>query len=177
MSCLVSLQTLHNQKTKQGRLCKTGVATRICFSDYPKQPFSCAWQNQITFQLLKGDLLCKSCFFFFSSGLLLPKIRRVHWAGLQCKWTINLLNSAFQTAWWTTPSHCDVPTADPAPDWWQGTWAGKENTQLSGMVIGVGKELFFSLLVTSVGSEADQRQHGPVTCVNNSCPTSQISRF
>lgn len=131
-------------ENKTGRLCKTGVATRICFSDYPKQPFSCAWQNQITFQLLKGDLLCKSCFFFFSSGLLLPKIRRVQWAGLQCKWTINLLNSTFQTAWWTTPSHCDVPTADPASDWWQGTWAGKENTQLSGMVIWVGKELFFS---------------------------------
>lgn len=55
-------------------------------------------KNQITFKLLKGDLLCESCFFFFSSGSLLPKIKRVHWAGLQCKWTINLLNSTIQTA-------------------------------------------------------------------------------
>lgn len=49
----------------------------------------------------------------------------------------------------------------------------KENTQLSGMIIGVGREPLLSVLFTAVGSEVDQRKHGPVTYIN-SCPTSQI---
>lgn len=48
----------------------------------------------------------------------------------------------------------------------------KENTQCSGMIIGVGMEPLLSVLLTGVGSEADQRKHGPVTYIN-SCPTSQ----
>lgn len=49
----------------------------------------------------------------------------------------------------------------------------KENTQLSGMIIGVGTEPLLSVLFTAVGSEVDQRKRGPVTYIN-SCPTSQI---
>lgn len=115
-------------------------------------------------------LLCLLLFRIFT-----PQ-NRVHWTALQCKWTINPLNSTIQTAGQATLSCVTFPLGawclmTRLQNW---PWDVRLKKILSFLEWWlVGREPLYSALFTAVGSEADQRKRGPVT-YTNSCPTSQI---